>query len=79
MFPLVEFCVNNLTDEVLAVKKKLEENREIDVLEYGCLGNCGLCAEKPYALVDGEIVSAETGDELLEKILKAIEEMEVRY
>jgi uncharacterized protein YuzB (UPF0349 family) len=79
MIPLVEFCVNNLSDEVLEVKKKLEEDPAIDVIEYGCLGNCGLCAQKPYALVNGEIVSADTADELLKKICEAIEEMEIRF
>jgi uncharacterized protein YuzB (UPF0349 family) len=79
MIPLVEFCVNNLSDEVLEVKKKLEEDPSIDVIEYGCLGNCGLCAQKPYALVNGEIVTADTADELLKKIREAIEEMEIRY
>jgi uncharacterized protein YuzB (UPF0349 family) len=79
MIPLVEFCVNNLTDEVLEIKKKLEEDPGIDVLEYGCLGNCGICAEGPYALVNGELVTGDTAEELLKKIYQVIEEMEIRY
>jgi uncharacterized protein YuzB (UPF0349 family) len=79
MRPLIEFCVNNLTDDVLAIKAKLESNLDYDVLEYGCLGNCTLCAQAPYALVNGEIVTAETADELYEKIIQACEEMEFRY
>ncbi|MGA9174505.1 MAG: DUF1450 domain-containing protein, partial [Thermoactinomyces sp.] len=51
----------------------------IDVLEYGCLGNCGICASGPYALVNGELVTGETAEELLKNIYKMIEETEVRY
>lgn len=79
MRPLIEFCINNLTEDVLEVKKKLEKDPSLDVLEYGCLGNCGICAEGPYALVNGDLISAKTAEELLEKIYKAIEEMEVRF
>ncbi|KFZ39681.1 MULTISPECIES: DUF1450 domain-containing protein [Thermoactinomyces] len=79
MIPLVEFCINNLTDEVLAVKNELEKDPGIDVLEYDCLGNCGICAQGPYALVNGEIVTADSGKELLKKIYEEIEDMEIRY
>jgi uncharacterized protein YuzB (UPF0349 family) len=79
MRPLIEFCVNNLTDDVLAIKEKLESNLDYDVLEYGCLGNCTLCAEAPYALVNGEIVTANTAEALYEKIIQACEEMEFRF
>jgi uncharacterized protein YuzB (UPF0349 family) len=79
MRPLIEFCINNLTNDVLEVKKKLESDPSVDVLEYGCLGNCTLCAETSYAMVDGEIVTGNTAEELLQKIYKHIEEMEFRY
>lgn len=74
--PLIEFCVNNLTEDVLAVKKKLEEDRRLDVIEYDCLGFCDTCAQQPYALVEGEPITGETGEELLLKIYEAIEKME---
>ncbi|WP_028776835.1 YuzB family protein [Shimazuella kribbensis] len=79
MRPLIEFCVNNLTSNVLQIKAKLESNLDYDVLEYGCLGNCGICARSPYALVNGELVTAETAEELYKKIIEACEEMEFRY
>lgn len=79
MRPLIEFCVNNLTSDVLEIKAKLESNLDYDVLEYGCLGNCGLCARAPYALVNGELVTAETASELYDKIIEACEEMEFKY
>jgi uncharacterized protein YuzB (UPF0349 family) len=79
MRPLIEFCVNNLTDDVLEIKKKLDEDSSLDVIEYGCLGYCGNCAIHPYCLVNGELIQADTAEELLEKIYKAIEEIELHY
>ncbi len=79
MRPIIEFCASNMhhgTDEVM---RKLEANPEYDVIEYGCLGNCGQCFAEPYAIVNGEIVSAETADALYDKIIEAIEELEDKY
>jgi uncharacterized protein YuzB (UPF0349 family) len=79
MRPLIEFCINNLTADVLDVKQTLEKDRSLDVLEYGCLGNCGLCAMQPYALVNGKLITANTAEELLEKIYQAVEDTEFRF
>ena len=64
MRPIIEFCTNNMhfgTDEVM---EKLEENPDYDVIEYGCLSNCGQCAMMPFAMVNGEIIDADSADEL---------------
>jgi uncharacterized protein YuzB (UPF0349 family) len=79
MRPLIEFCVNNLTPDVLEIKAKLESNLDYDVLEYGCLGNCGMCAKAPYAFVNGDTITAGTATELYDKIVVACNEMEYRY
>lgn len=79
MRPLIEFCVNNLTDDVLDLMKELEQDIDLDVIEYGCLGNCSICAETPYALVNGEIITGKTAVELKKKIYQAVEEMEIRF
>ncbi|AWB45874.1 UDP-N-acetylmuramoylalanine--D-glutamate ligase [Paenibacillus sp. CAA11] len=76
MRPIIEFCTNNMhfgTDEVM---EKLEENPDYDVLEYGCLNNCGQCFMMPYALVNGEIVEADSADQLYDRILAKIKELE---
>ncbi|WP_438434164.1 YuzB family protein [Gorillibacterium sp. sgz500922] len=76
MRPIIEFCSSNMhhgTDRVMAA---LEANPEYDVIEYGCLGNCGECYAMPYALLNGEIVAADSADELLERILTKIREAE---
>ncbi|WP_027093106.1 YuzB family protein [Cohnella thermotolerans] len=73
---IVEFCVSNMhhgTDEVL---RKLEGLPDVEVVEYGCLGNCGECYLFPYALVNGETVAAETADALYDKIIAAIKEQD---
>lgn len=70
--PMVEFCASNMhhgTDEVM---NRLESEDFCDVQEYGCLGNCGECYLKPYALVDGVIVAADNVEELYDLIIKAI-------
>jgi uncharacterized protein YuzB (UPF0349 family) len=73
MRPIIEFCVNNMHLGTDRIMKKLEENPDFDVIEYGCLGNCGQCYMEPYAMVNGEIIAAETADQLYDKILEAVE------
>lgn len=79
MRPIVEFCTNNMHHGTDDVMRKLEENPDIDVIEYGCLGNCGQCYMEPYALVNGEIVSASTPDELYGAIMAKIREWEEQF
>lgn len=73
MFTLVEFCSSNMLKGTEAVYRTLDEDPEIDVLDYGCLNNCGLCSKAFFVLVDGEIVSAMTPEKLLEKVYRRIE------
>lgn len=79
MRPIIEFCVNNMHMGTAEVMKQLEQNPDYDVIEYGCLGNCGECFLFPYALVNGEIVAASTADELYSQILVKIKEIEDMY
>lgn len=65
----VKFCENNFSFGTEKVVKTLQENyKNIDVSVEGCLGYCGDCAVGPYALVDDEMIQADTADELLKKI-----------
>jgi len=79
MRPLIEFCTNNMHHGTDQVMKQLEENPDYDVIEYGCLGNCGECYLYPYALVNGDFVTAESADELYESIMAKIKEIEAMY
>ncbi|GAA4833069.1 hypothetical protein GCM10023310_08090 [Paenibacillus vulneris] len=76
MRPIIEFCTNNMHHGTEELMKKLEANPEYDVIEYGCLGNCGECYLFPYALVNGEIVAAPDVDELEALIMNKIKEIE---
>lgn len=65
----VKFCENNFTfgtEEV--VNRVRDELKDVEVQVEPCLGYCGDCAVGPFALVDDELVQADTSDELYEKI-----------
>lgn len=79
MRPIIEFCTNNMHHGTDRVMQKLESNPDYDVIEYGCLGNCGECYSNPYALVNGEIVSASSADELYDHIIAKIKEIEAMF
>lgn len=79
MRPIIEFCTNNMHHGTDKLMKKLEANPDYDVIEYGCLGNCGECYMFPYALVNGEIVAAATAEELEERVEHKIKEIEAMF
>lgn len=79
MRPIIEFCASNMHHGTDKVMKALEQNPDFDVMEYGCLGNCGQCYMEPYALVNGEIIAAESAEALHERILDRIKEIEAMY
>jgi len=72
--PIIEFCVSNLASGSQKAKEILEQDPNLDVIEYGCLSYCGQCFESLYALVNGDIVTGETADELVENIYTHLEE-----
>ncbi len=74
MNPLVEFCVSNLANGSQETFEVLEKDPNIDVLEYGCLSYCTRCSNSLYALVNGELVEANSSEELTKKIYQFIEE-----
>ncbi|UUZ84028.1 YuzB family protein [Paenibacillus sp. P26] len=79
MRPIIEFCTNNLHHGTAELLKKLEQNPDYDVIEYGRLGNCGECYIIPFALVNGEIVAASSAEELEEAITAKIKEIEAMF
>jgi len=69
----IKFCENNFsfgTEETMNNLKKDFIN--IDISAESCLGYCGDCAVGPYALVNNEMIQADTAEELYEKIKKLI-------
>lgn len=79
MRPIIEFCTNNMHHGTERLMKKLEQNPDYDVIEYGCLGNCGECYLAPYALVNGEVVSSATVEQLENDIQDKIKEIEAMF
>lgn len=68
---MIEFCRSNLASWTQGIYEQLTSDpewAEIEVIEYGCLGNCGQCYIQPFAMVNGEIVAGIDPDELLDNI-----------
>jgi uncharacterized protein YuzB (UPF0349 family) len=74
MRPIIEFCISNLANGAQKALEQLERDPNLDIIEYGCLSYCGKCARSLYALVNGEPVSADSPDELVEKIYHYLDE-----
>jgi uncharacterized protein YuzB (UPF0349 family) len=72
--PIIEFCISNLAYGSQKAREVLERDPNLDIIEYGCLGHCGICAVTLFALVNGERVTGSTPEELVENIYKFLEE-----
>lgn len=69
----VKFCENNFFQGTDEVKERIEnELEDVTVQVDSCLGFCSDCAAGPYALVDNEMVKADSPEELFEKIKEKI-------
>ncbi|MCP3740607.1 YuzB family protein [Rossellomorea sp. BNER] len=74
MKPIIEFCISNLASGSQKALEILERDPNLDVIEYGCLGYCGKCAQAHFALVNGEVVIGDTPEELVDSIYQFLEE-----
>ncbi|RFU63776.1 YuzB family protein [Peribacillus glennii] len=74
MYPIIEFCISNLASGSQKALEILERDPNFDIIEYGCLGYCGKCAASLYALVNGEVVTGETPEQLVENIYHFLDE-----
>lgn len=70
---VVEVCDSNLLS-ALELENLEEEFPEVAVLRLDCLGLCGLCKLRPYAMVNGSRVSGKTTEECLDQIRLKIQE-----
>lgn len=69
----IKFCENNFsqgTDEVIDRLRYEIKNIKINV--EACLGQCGNCATEPFAFVNDELVTADTPEELFDKIKELV-------
>jgi len=67
----IKFCENNFAHGTEEVVSRLKDENIATEVEP-CLGHCGDCAEKPFALVDDEYVEADTPEELYDKITEML-------
>ncbi|MHA6483101.1 YuzB family protein [Paenibacillus sp. strain BS8-2] len=74
--PMIEFCASNMHHGTDKVMNRFEEDDDYEVTEYGCLGNCGECYLKPYALVDGTIVAVDDVEELYQAVLDSLKQQQ---
>lgn len=72
--PIIEFCISNLASGSQKALEQLEKDPNLDIIEYGCLSYCGKCARSFFALVNGEVVTGKTVEELVENIYQFLEE-----
>lgn len=70
---VVEICDGNLITK-MEIETILEaEFPEVAVIESSCLSFCGMCARRPYAIVNGKRIFAKSPEECLDLIRKQIE------
>jgi uncharacterized protein YuzB (UPF0349 family) len=72
--PIIEFCISNLASGSQKAREILERDPNLDIIEYGCLGYCGKCASTFYCLVNGDVVTGNSPDELVENVYEYLEE-----
>jgi uncharacterized protein YuzB (UPF0349 family) len=70
---VVEICDGSLINEINLEEILEAEYPEVAVIESSCLSFCGMCAKRPYALVNGKRVFAKTSEECLALIKEQIE------
>ncbi len=68
---VVQFCENNFIHGTEEVAAKLRQNfPDIKIDAESCLSYCSDCAVGPYALVNDELIQADSADDLYEEIVK---------
>jgi|GEM_PF-2118910 len=70
----LEWCVKNAPTGVRkAIERVRAERPAVAVRKYACVEQCGLCARRPFALVGGTVVAAETPECLAQRLLAAVD------
>lgn len=70
---VVEVCdINPIC--FLDIESLEEEYPGVSVLIMSCLNNCTICAESPYAMVNGEIIVGETPEDVMQLVRSRIEQ-----
>lgn len=69
---IVEVCESNPAAS-LDIESLENQYEGVSVMRNHCLSNCELCSEKPYMLVNGDIVTGDDLESLMERVREKIE------
>lgn len=64
----VEFCITNLSLGAADAYDVLIERNDIEVEELGCTSHCEVCEQGLFAIVNGEVVTADDAQALVQAI-----------
>ena len=70
----VEFCISNLSFGSADAYDELAGREDVVIEEAGCTSNCETCDSCLFAIVNSEVVKAETAEELLQQIEEKMKE-----
>lgn len=71
----IRFCENNKGSE--KIFKKLKDGYpDVSIKKKDCLKKCGPCGKSLVAVVNGETVKADDGEELYRKLVEMLEKPE---
>lgn len=68
----VEFCITNLSLGAADAYEVLVERSDIEIEESGCTSHCEICEQGIFAIVNGEIVTADDAETLVKAINEEI-------
>ncbi|GAM14696.1 DUF1450 domain-containing protein [Mesobacillus selenatarsenatis] len=73
----IEFCQRNLEqflqEENYTAYNEFLSRKNVVYKEFECQSRCKECRMSPYAMVNGDFVTAENSDELLKKMAEYID------
>lgn len=68
----IEFCQKNLDrfleESLIKQFQEILNTPKVQYKEFECLSHCNLCKKKPYAIVNGDIVSCDRIEDLISQI-----------
>ncbi|MBI6862687.1 DUF1450 domain-containing protein [Lysinibacillus fusiformis] len=70
----VEFCMTNLSLGAADAYDVLLERDDFDIEESGCTSHCEICEQGIFAIVNGEIITADDAAALIEAIDEEIKQ-----
>ncbi|WP_431028316.1 DUF1450 domain-containing protein [Lysinibacillus sp. LZ02] len=70
----IEFCMSNLSFGSADVYDELIQRENVVIEESGCTSNCETCDSCLFAVVNSEVVTAETADKLLQRVEEKMKE-----